>query len=269
MPVFTRSVAVALCGLTAGPAAGAAGAETVAAWEEGAQLSFADAARHFARLGDSREARFGRAVMLVNAQPKTLANVAEGRALFLALRRERADDEPGIGALYYLARIAQFHEARPDLAAARTSFATLVAEHGDHFYGQLARFKLATLALYDAADTRPPAERLAAAEALGEPLHHPGIKRDFHLLAAEAHLRFHLSVEHALRHFLAAESGRAPVRDVVRAALFLQIGECARELGRHGLARRFYERFLAEFPRDARGATVRARLAGLPREVAP
>jgi hypothetical protein len=269
MPACAERVALALCGLAFGHAQAAVAAEMEAAWSEGAQLSFADAARLFARAGDSRETRFGRAVMLLNAQPKTNANVAEGRALLLALRRERPDDDAGIGALYYLARIAQFHEARPDLAGARTHFATLIAEHGEHYYGQLARLKLATLALYDAADPRPPADRLAAAEALGAPLRHPGVTRDFHLLAAEAYLRFNLSLERALAHFLAAEAAGAPVRDVVRSALFIQIGECARDLGRHDLARRFYARFLAEFPRDARGATVRARLAGLPAEGAP
>jgi hypothetical protein len=269
MSAFAKRVAAALCGLSVGHAQDTPPAGMEAAWSEGAQLSFADAARHFAKLGDTREARFGRAVMLLNAQPKTNANVAEGRALLLALRRERADDDAGIGALYYLARVAQFHEARPDLAGARAHFATLIAQHGDHFYGQLARLKLATLALYDAADSSSPADRLAAAEALGAPLRHPGVTRDFHLLAAEAYLRFNLSLERALAHFLAAEATGAPVRDVVRSALFIQIGECARELGRHELARRFYGRFLAEFPRDARGSTVRARLAGLPAEGAP
>lgn len=256
-------LAVPLLGGAAGPA------DLESAWGEGARLDFTGAARAFGRLGDGREARFGRAVMLLNAQPRSAANTAAARDLLTALRTEDPGDDTGVGALYYLARIAQFHEAQPDLATARARFTELIARHDAHFYGQLARLKLATLEIYAPATPSPAAQRVAAAEALGAPLRQASLARDFHLLVAEACLRFELPVARALDHFLAAEATGAPVREVVRAALFVQIAECARETGRPELARRFYERFLAEFPRDARGATVRSRLAALPPEGGP
>jgi hypothetical protein len=241
-----------------------------AAWELGAQLAFADSARAFAQVGAAREARLGRAVMLLNAQPKSAAHVATARALLTALRTEQPDDEPGIAALYYLARIAQFHEEKPDLATARTRFGELAARHEDNFYGQLARLKLATLELYaPAAPATAAIDRVTAAETLGAPLRHAAIARDFHLLVAEACLRFDLPLGRALDHFLAADATGAPVREIVRSSLFIQIAECARQSGRAAIAHRYYRRFLAEFPRDARGATVRDRLAALPPEDGP
>lgn len=233
------------------------------AWVEGAQLSFDRSAQAFAQLGPRRDARLGRAVMLLNAQPKTEANIAEARRLFTALRNENATDEPGIAALFYLARLAQFHERAPDLAAARGHYEELVRRHDAHFLGQLARFKLVVLTLYDAADPAAPPARLAAAEGWGAGIREPSIARDFHVHIADAYLRFAGPLERALEHLLAADATGASVRDLARALLYVQIAECARELGRVEIARRFYGRFLEEFPRDARGTTIRARLAQL------
>lgn len=250
-------------------AAGAAPADDLAAaWSEGSRLSFETAAQAFGRL-EGREARLGRAVMLINAQPKTAANITTARGLLTALRAERADDEPGIAALFYLARIAQFHGRVSDLETARTHFRELIALHPEHFFAQLARLKLATLLIYETESPSPPADRLAAAEELRVAAEHAGIARDFHLLMAGGYLRLAAAPERALDHLLAAEATRVVVRDGVRAALYLQIAECARELGRAELARRFYAAFLEEFPRDARGTTVRTRLAGLAGKAAP
>lgn len=264
-PGFRLALALGLPHL----AGGATPEELAAAWAEGARLSFGAAAEAFAALGDAREARLGRAVMLINAQPKTAANISAARELLTALRAERGDDEPGIAALFHLARIAQFHGRAPDLAAARRHYQDLIAQHGAHFFGQLARLKLATLLVYDPEDPAPARDRLAAAEALGVANGDAGIARDYHLLMAGAYLRFNESQDRALEHLLAAERTRLVVRDVVRAALYVQIAECARELGRPALARLYYRRFLDEFPRDARGTTVRARLEWVREEEAP
>lgn len=235
-------------------------------WAQGAQLFFNEAERAFrepATRADAagREARFGRAVMLLGVQPKTGANLAESRALFSALRTEKSDDETGIAALYYLARLAQLHEAKPNLAEARARFRELAQKHAAHFFGQLAGLKLAVLALYDSDSAASPAARLAEAEAWGKGITIPSIAGDFHWLMAEGILRFSTDHAPAIEHLLVMERIGSAVRDQTRSNLFVTLGELARVSGRRELAARSYRQFLEAFPRDARSGTIRRRLA--------
>lgn len=241
------------------------------AWQLGARLLFNDAARAFAEIeaagtADRRESRFGRAVMLLNVQPKTEGNVEESRALLTAVRAEKPDDDIGIGALYYLARLAHYHGRNPDEAAARSLYEELIARHPDHAYGQLARLKLVTLVLYETETATPAAQRLIAAEALGAPLTDSSARSDFHLAMADAWLRFQADEQRALDHLRAADATGRLVRGSVRSGVFVQAGELARRLGQRELAISYYRRFLADFPRDTRAWTIRGRLADLARE---
>ncbi len=236
------------------------------AWEQGAQLFFNEAERAFrepATRADAagREARFGRAVMLLGVQPKTGANLAEARTLLSALRVEKSDDESGIAALFYLARLAQLHEAKPNLTEARARFRELAEKHPDHFFGQLARLKLAMLALYDPDSGALPAARIAEAEGWGRGITLPSLAGDFHWLMAEGILRFSTDHAPAIEHLLAMERIGTAVRDQTRSNLFVTLGELARIAGRRELADRSYRQFLEAFPRDARSGTIRRRLA--------
>jgi tetratricopeptide (TPR) repeat protein len=248
------------------------GATLDEAWSLGARLLFNDAARAFdeiAREGGERrrEADFGRAVMLLNVQPKTNGNVEESRTLFTRVRAENEEDDFGIASLYYLARLAHYHGRVADAKTARRYYQELSERHPEHTYGQLARLKLVTLILYGADTAGSGADRLSAAEALGTLLKDPSMRSDFHLAMADAWLRFENNEQRALDHLVAAEETGHLVRDSVRASVYVQAGELARRLGHREQAISYYRRFLADFPRDTRAWTIRGRLTNLEGEL--
>lgn len=237
-------------------------------WETAARLQFNPAARAFAeevtRTG-GREARLGRAVMLLSVQPKTEANTREARGLLESIGREEVADDTDAAARYALARLLQLHAAKPDVPAAVATYRELIARHPDHPLGQLARLKLAGLELFALAEgTRE--ERLARAEQGIGAVHEPGVRRDYHLMLASGYFRLGDRDADALRHLLGAEATGRLARDSTRSSLFVQIAEVATRLGQRARAAEYYRRFLEQFPRDLRAATVRARLQALETE---
>jgi hypothetical protein len=253
---------VALCSMLWLATVGGATGDARSGWDLGAGFDFKAAELQF-RLQDDRESQLGRAVMLFSLQPKTRSNLTQSEALLRALRAAEPADDSGIAALYYLARIAQLHISTPDLVSAKKHYATLIEQHGDHHFGQLARLKLAMLTIYAPDDEAPAEVRLSQAETIGAPLVDAHVKCDFHLLLAAAHFRFSPSWEPALTHLLAAEATGQLVRDSARASTFVQVAECGRVLGQPELASVYYQKFLEQFPRDQRAAEIRRRLAQL------
>lgn len=234
--------------------------KVAAAWRAEAGHQFRRAHEQFQRAGESREARFGRAVTLLNVQPKTRDNIEAAAEAFRALHAQTPDDEVGVAARYFLARVEQMHRYQPKPDRAMAHFAALFAEHPNHFYGQLALVKWGMLRLYDPANTEADrADLLDELEAKGRRLNHEDARRSFHMMMADAICRFERSDERAMEHLLVVDELGVMTR-TAEADLYVRIGELARLAGRLDLARRYYRRMLERFPRDTRGYMVRERL---------
>lgn len=236
-------------------------ASPVDAWEQGARLFFNEAARSFSVPAPTPEQALGRAVMLLGVQPRTGANIDEARALLTRVTDSFGSDEAGIAARFYLARLEQLHVEVPDLPKARAHYRELVTRHPTHLFGQLARLKLAMLALYDTAHPTPLAGRLPEAEEWGGGITDPVVRCDYHYMMSRALAREDGREAQRLEHLLAMEATGKVIRDPTRSLMLVEIGEMARAVGRRGLAARAYRQFTQEFPRDSRVAAVRTRLA--------
>lgn len=167
------------------------------------------------------------------------------------------DAEAGITARYLLGRLRQLEAD----VGEPPEFTALLERHPGHPLAQLARVKVILWRLY-AVDATPPAERLAAAEQMGAELTLPAMRGDFHLAMGEAYLFHGDRQAPALRHLRAAEQLGIPGA-ATRANVLVQIGELARLTGDRAGARRSYQAFLTEYPRDLRQQIVRDRLAAL------
>ena len=104
-----------------------AGSELAAGWTALTNYRAAQALKVFDPASTSadpavaREARFGRGVALLDLQPVTPAQIEEARGLFAGLVDSGADDAAA-GARFFLGRIAQHHQAKPDAAEAARQF---------------------------------------------------------------------------------------------------------------------------------------------------
>ncbi len=209
----------------------------------------------------AREARFGRALALLIRQPATAAQVDEARALLAALTGR--DDEPALGARYYLGRIAQYHQAAPDPAEAARQWRELIAAKPASLWAQTALSRLALLELYELSPGQSPEKRLAAAEALLPAATLPAAQSELHLALADAVLHYRLPPAGALPHLLAAH--RLALLDAPTAAdVTVQIAEISVLTGDATQARAFYQKLLGNFPRDQRCYAVKQKLAALP-----
>ena len=253
-------------GIFAGAAPSATAPPYAAAWENASRLLLKDAHRAFAAPNAvsgpaRREARLGEAVTMLNLQPRTDARIGRARQLLESLVAERADDEVDVFARFFLARLLELHVRPAEPAAARHLYRELFDAHpGD----PLAERAAAQLVLIDVYADIAPGERqhrLTLLEQLGPRLATLPGRRDFYLNLGNACIDFGLEPERALRHLLAAD--RAGLTDpATQANTLIAVGELARATGQSALARTYYGRFLAAFPRDSRRTTVAQRLAG-------
>jgi hypothetical protein len=207
----------------------------------------------------AREARFGRAVALLDLQPVTPGQVEEARGLLTALA-DGGTDDPAAGALFFLGRIAQHHLAEPDAAEAARQYRELISRFEDSVWAQSALSRLALLELYELNPGWAPAARIAGAERLLAHAHTPAAQSEVHCALAEAIFFYRLPATGALPHLLAAERlGRLDW--TTRMETLVQIAELSRLAGNRQQAAQFYRTFLKENPRDLRDYIVRERLA--------
>lgn len=234
------------------------------AWRSTTLNLFKEAHQTFAA-EDGPEATLGEALTLLVIQPKTAANVDKAAALLSALAAGSSDlaDERAQTALYYLGRIEQVHRQTPDPAAARRHFDRLITAAPAGFWAQQAVVKRALIDLYDqeiSEETRRARFDVLVAQAAA--LAHDGARRDLSLLLADTALQFGYGQDLALTLLLQADAAGV-VRKTEVAHVWVRIGELARILGRAGIARDYYERFLKAYPRDGRVLLIRERLAEL------
>jgi len=210
---------------------------------------------------DPRSVRFGTALSLL-AQPTSLPNrVGRARALLTALAADGTDDL-ALGARFYLARLAEFQADPPDPAQAARIFQQLIAGHATSVWAQAALPRLAVLLLYSSAGPADPAGRVAAVEQLLGSAGQPAVAVELHLIISDAIFHYRLPDAGALPHLLAAEQA-ATLDAATRGDVLVQLGELSRLAGDPAQAARYYQKFLTEYPRDARQYAVRQRLAGL------
>lgn len=207
--------------------------------------------------------RFGYALALLNAQPRTSGSVEKARDLFSAIAADPASDRDlAIQARYFLGRIFQIHQVEPDFAAAAQVYRALATEFPGHPVAQTAVVRLALVLIYDPFDKTEKGVRFSELETYAPILEHRAARRDYHYVMGVGYLSMDLSKERALHHLV--EADRAGIIQArTRASVLVRIGELARILERPELARQNYRRFLNEFPRDARHQLIRDRLASV------
>lgn len=209
----------------------------------------------------AREARFGRAVALLDKQPVTSGQLNESRRLLTELA-DSGTDNFAQGARFFLGRIAQHHLVTPDAAEARRQFHRLLEEHADSIWAQTAISRLALLELYGTNLNETPASRVAAAEQLLRYTRTPTAESELHYVIASAIFFYRLPASDALTHLLSAERlGRLGWNE--RREVLVQIAELSRLEGNAIQAAEYYRKFLEENPRDQRHYIVKERLAAL------
>ena len=244
------------------------------AWHRSADLLVDDALGHLpaARaIRDPAELRqfdYTRAVLLLNSQPKLQRNIGEARSLLKSVRQTRADDELGLSALYYLARIAEFHTEPPDPAGAAGLYAELIARSPAHPFAQAAVSRLAILQLYGEISASDRQAKLDKFAATADRLTLPSARRDLHFVLADVLLNFTNDQEAALRHLLAAEEAGI-VRPQLQGDTLVRIALIARQLGHREIAIAHYKKFLSSFQRDARAFWLAVQLTELEPGTAP
>lgn len=229
-------------------------------WQALARLKADEALREFAGAESSdASARFGHAVGLLIKQPLTSENVEAAAAIFAALARTERGELRSASS-YFLGRIAQHHRETPDVTEARRRYRQLLETDETSLWAQTALTRLAVLEIYPAEKNRPPAECVAAGEKLLAKAHLPAAESELHLVLADAIFYYDLPAARALPHLLAAERlGQLDAAN--RADVLVQIAEVSALAGDRAQARRFYETFLTDFPRDQRIFMVRQKLA--------
>lgn len=263
----SRLLLAALAAAALAASAPAAAPTLAEGWRALADYRAADAVQLFTRLAaapdpaTARPARFGQAVALLARQPITPAQIEEARTLFGRLAAAGTDDV-GLGARFYLARIAQFHATPTDETAAARRYRELIELAPASVWAQTALSRLAILEIYALDPGRPPADRVAQAERLVALARGPAAQAELHWLLAEAIFHYELPPLPALPHLLAAEKcGRLDA--VTHADVLVQIAELSVEAGKPAQARVYYQRLLDTYPRDQRGYMVKRRLAEL------
>ena len=240
------------------------GSETlVDAWKKVVGLQVNEARAEFESIrdrdgADAREASFGLALTLLNTQPKTDANLDQAASLLDDIIAGPQDDL-GAWAGYFRSRVEQVHRTRPDPDLARKLFTELIERDAASAAAQFAVVKRALIDLYGGEIGKSQRVVMAELESALLTLTHDPARRDLHLLMADAAVRVFLDNEAALRHLLAADQiGIA--RTNTRGDVWAGIAGIARLLGQTKMARDYEERFVAEFPRDSRSATIVQRL---------
>ena len=243
--------------------------DTHRGWQELSLLNASEAHETFAGVPGSREARLGEALSLLQLRSRTPANISTAAALLNNLRQENANDDIGIGAAYYLARIAQLHSYTPDRAAAVAGYRALLAAHPEHLYAQLAAPKLALLLLYDDVSADEWERRVTEIQTLISHLTAPEAARDTRLTLAVALIRLRHDHTRAYPLFASCLSANSVTRMPRLNTVLVQAAESAQKLGRNSEAAGYYADFLANFPHDMKSDEIRRRLDGLKKGAAP
>lgn len=195
----------------------------------------------------------------MGAQPASDANMREAEAVLAEL--ERGTDDLAAQAAYLRARIYQLHLNEPDFPKAALLYSQLAERLPQNHWAQLGLVKLGLLKLYVLPEvTDPTADRLAAAEALLPRIQEPLLRRDLDLQIGQAGVVLHQPQSRFLPHLIAADRVGG-ITGNAREDLIVQIGVLSERAGDLVLARKYFERYLADYPTNVRAFTIRQKLA--------
>jgi len=225
--------------------------------EAGAQLSAA-------RLPEANDPRLPlvEALQWLHAQPRTDGRVA---AALLRLREIEEAGDPVLAPVagFFHARVLQLHVSPVQVDAAVAQYERLYRRHPSHPLAQMGLVKRGMIRLFAAV---PGPEREAVyreLEAVVGRMHDRTARRDMHALIGHAALLEGSQDERARRHLVAALESGVPESSVRYRGYLLRVAELALRGGDNAQARRFYQKFLDEYPRDIRRQEVEERLAGM------
>jgi tetratricopeptide (TPR) repeat protein len=229
---------------------------SIEAWNSVLMLNYRPAEKIFRGIAENqpefaRDATFSRAAVLLSFQPRTNRNVERAYTLFEQVALENPDDELGLEARYFLARIHHVHAFSPDFKEAERRYRKLMQAAPDTFPGQLASTKLAILRLFrvDRPDQR--IESIDEFAPISRHLSHPGLRLSLHMTLADALQIYELDDERAFHHLSEAYVVCSPTFGV-HAQLLIRLSQLALTLGKKELAETYLEEFLRRYPRSNR-----------------
>jgi ABC-type glycerol-3-phosphate transport system substrate-binding protein len=208
----------------------------------------------------ARAGAFGEAIALLDRQPVSASQIEEVRRDLTALLSGGTDDA-GLGARFFLGRIAQIHQASPDPLEAAGEYARLVADAPGSCWAETALPRLALLQIY-ALDGGSPAERIAEAGRLLPLATTPQARSDLHVVIARAILFHRLPFTGALAHLIEADR-IALLEPGDRQQVRAQIIEMLRLAGRRPEAAERIRGFLQDYPLHPLAYHFREMLASL------
>lgn len=260
VPLPLRLIPIVLgCVISPGFAPAAeTGLKAVWAFAADSQPTEAKAALAKAGTVDPRERALAEVVLALARPPVPEGELRamEGRLTELA----RGDDDLAARALYLLARVYQVHSSTPRPERAAALYRELAQRQPQSHWAQLGLVKLGLLQLFSLPEPADAGARLAAAAALLPRMAEPPLRRDLQLQIGWAALDWGRPLAEVLPHLIAAESVGG-LLGMTAEDLVAQIGELSFRSGDYAQARRYFMRFLEEFPTNNRRFNIRQRLA--------
>ena len=233
-------------------------------------LDYRPAERTFREIAETHaesawEAIFSRAAILLCIQPRTSRNVERAYALFEEVAAKDPNDELGLEARYFLARIYHVHSFSQDFVEAERRYRELIDQVPNSFPGQLALTKLTILRLFRVDRPEQQIQSINEFEPLGRHLSHPGLRFAFHMALADSFQMNDLDEVRAFHHLREAYAvcGRT---FRTRLQLIARLSQLAIVLGEPQLARIYLEEFLRSYPRSSRANYLALQLEQLQSE---
>ncbi|MCC6415209.1 MAG: tetratricopeptide repeat protein [Opitutaceae bacterium] len=218
--------------------------------------------------GESRTRELAEAILALARTPLAEGDWHKLEPRFAHLAA--GDDDVAAQAQYLQARMHQVQKAVPDYARADALFAELARRWPESHWTQLSYVKLALVALYSGDGAVH--KRMSTAESLLAKITEPPLRRDLQLQLGWAALEYELPLTEVLPHLIAADEVSG-LLGITPEDLVIQIGELSLRAGDAARAKRYFERFLRDYPSNPKCFNVTQRLVdanhALVRKAAP
>lgn len=205
---------------------------------------------------DARARELAEAVLALARPPLTEGDWEKLEPEFVRLAA--GEDDVAAQALYLQARMHQVQKAVPDYARANELYGELARRWPVSHWTQLSYVKRGFVALYGG--EVPARKRIADAEELLAKITEPSLRRDLQLQIGWAVLEYELPLNEALPHLIAADEVGG-LMGITPEDLVIQIGELSLRVGDAARAKRYFERFLRDYPTNPKCFNVTQRLA--------